>query len=250
MKRSVFIGYDPRETDAYLVTRESIRKHLKGWLPIEPLILQQLRERGLYRRETLTLGGRMIDAISDAPMSTEFAISRFLALHLARNGWAAFMDCDMLVRTDLNELFELADPTKAVMCVQHEHVPAASTKMDDQIQLRYARKNWSSLMLFNASHPANQRLTVDMINALPGRDLHAFCWLKDDEIGALGPEWNYLVGTGQKVTDPKIVHFTNGIPRLAGYEESEFADEWRQTLWTALGVPTPDTGGFSQEGAD
>jgi hypothetical protein len=29
--------------------------------------------------------------------------------------------------------------------------------MDGQAQTRYARKNWSSVMVFNCDHPANER---------------------------------------------------------------------------------------------
>ena len=48
--------------------------------------------------------------ISDAPMSTEFSISRFLVPALAKEGWALFLDADMLARANLMRLFELADP--------------------------------------------------------------------------------------------------------------------------------------------
>ena len=58
----------------------------------------------------------------------------------------------------------------------------------------YSRKNWSSVVLWNWAHPANRRLTLEMVNTLPGRDLHAFCWLDEWEIGELPVEWNYLVG--------------------------------------------------------
>jgi hypothetical protein len=100
--------------------------------------------------------------------------------------------------------------------------------MDDQLQVRYARKNWSSLMLINHAHPANERLTVEMVNTLPGRDLHRFCWLQDDEIGALPPAWNYLVGHTKGVCVPKLVHFTDGYPLMPGYENATYADAWRQ----------------------
>jgi hypothetical protein len=89
-------------------------------------------------------------------------------------------------------------------------------------------------MLFNCEHPANQALTPNLINSLPGRDLHAFCWLTDDLIGELDPGWNYLAGTAQNTLDPYIVHFTLGIPSMPGYERTEYADEWRQVLWTQL----------------
>src|SRR5690606_8943360 len=151
-------------------------------------------------------------------MATEFAISRFLVPHLAkkvhgvRGGWAMFQDCDMLNRGNVVEAFNQLDPSKAVMCVKHNHNPPEGTKMDGQEQLRYARKNWSSVMFFNLDHPSNSKLTVELVNTVPGRDLHRFCWLQDDEIGELGPEWNFLVGHSDPSIDPKIVHHTEGSP--------------------------------------
>lgn len=237
--RSIWIGYEPRELDAYVVARRSIEKHLSARIPVRGLVLADLVTRGLYCRPWHRTAGQMVDHISDAPMSTEFAITRFLTPRLALSGWALYMDCDMLVRTDLGELFTLADPSKAVMCVKHVHVPRERVKMDAQAQVLYARKNWSSVMLFNCEHPSNRKLTVDLINSVPGRDLHRFCWLEDDEIGELAPEWNYLVEYTKLDVTPKIVHFTNGIPSMVGQQQSskhpfnsgiEYADEWNETL--------------------
>ena len=230
----IFIGYEPRETNAYLVACASIRKYWPD-APIQPLILNRLRNRNLYTRPVRTHDGQMFDEISDAPMSTEFAVSRFLTPILAESGLALFIDCDMLIRADLRELFALADLDKAVMCVKHKHVPVSySTKMDSQIQTRYTRKNWSSVMLWNCDHLANKKLTLELVNALSGRALHAFCWLEEELIGELGSEWNFLVGETSCNVDPKIVHFTNGIPSMPGYEQCEFSDEWRAILDTVL----------------
>ena len=229
---SVWIGYDPREVDAFAVARGSLRRHSSINILVYPLILAELEKSGVYRRKTLRDGrGLLKDQISNAPMSTEFAISRFLTPHMAGpRGWALYMDCDMLVRADIAELFALADPSKAVMCVKHEHVPDERIKMDAQEQTRYLRKNWSSVMLFNCEHPANRALSVDLINRVPGRDLHRFCWLSDDLIGELPQEWNFLVGySGDAVGDPKIVHFTNGTPPMIG-NRMPFADEWQEEL--------------------
>lgn len=168
-------------------------------------------------------------------MSTEFACSRFLVPHLAGGGWALFVDSDILVRRNLDRIFIEADPSKAVMVVKHNHQPADGKKMDGQAQTRYARKNWSSVCLWNVDHPANQKLTLDVVNSIPGRDLHAFCWLHDSEIGELDPSWNYLVGHTKGVENPRIVHFTDGIPAMPGYENCEYAEDWRAELkrWAA-----------------
>jgi hypothetical protein len=233
--RSVWIGFDPREVDAYAVARSSIRRHTLAPIPVSPVELDSLRARGLYRRPTERRDGRLWDVISDAPMATEFACSRFLVPHLAGSGWALFMDCDMLVRTNISRLFEICDPTKAVMVVKHHHEPPEGEKMDGQIQTRYARKNWSSVMAFNCDHPANKALTVDMVNTFPGRDLHRFCWLEDHMIGELTPSWNWLAYHSSPEIDPDIVHFTEGLPSMLGYEDQPYADEWRRELlaWAA-----------------
>lgn len=222
---TVWLGFDPRESAAFAVARQSIRRRTALPLPIYGLVLSDLRTRGLYTRPTSIRDGRLWDDISDAPCSTEFSISRFLTPILAQRGWAVFMDCDVLCRANIRELFELADPTKAVQVVKHDYRPAATTKMDGQVQTTYPKKNWSSVVLWNCEHPANRALTVDVINTLPGRDLHRFCWLDEEEIGELPVEWNYLVGHSV-CDDPKLLHFTSGIPSMPGYETCEYADEW------------------------
>jgi hypothetical protein len=241
--RSVWIGYDPREADAFAVARASLRRHASEPMLVMAISLPQLREAGLYTRPTSHRGGRLWDDISEAPMATEFAISRFLTPHLAGSGLALFMDCDMLVRKDIAKLFALADPCKAVMCVKHVHVPDERTKMDGQLQTFYRRKNWSSVALFNCDHPANRALTVEMINTVPGRDLHAFCWLRDEEIGELPLEWNWLADVSPPIADPAIVHHTLGVPSMPGYKDAPYADEWRTELNEAM----ERSGGSRQE---
>lgn len=236
--KQVFIGFDPRESDAFIVARETCRRYVLRHMAVRGIVLDDVRKRGLYTRPTSIKDGRLYDDISEHPMSTEFAISRFLTPHLAGNeGLAMFMDCDMLVRESLMPTFDYckAHPQFAVWCVKHDHKPSTRHKMDGQVQADYYRKNWSSVMVFNCDHPANKRLTVELINSVPGRDLHRFCWLEDHEIGELPPETNYLVGYTRVGVPPRIVHFTEGVPSMAGYENCEFSDEWRRELskWAA-----------------
>lgn len=231
-KLSIFIGYDPRpaEIQAYAVARTSIERRLSSILPIRPIILSKMRRDGLYTRPTEKRNGRLWDVISGAPMSTEFAISRFLTPTLAREGFALFMDADMLVRTNIHKLFSEIDRTKAVSVVQHNYDPGNGVKMDNQIQTSYGRKNWSSVMVFNCDHPSVKALSLDVVNEAKGLWLHQFGWLRDDEIGALDPKWNYLVGHSDPSIDPAIVHFTDGTPTMEGYENSEYASEWHEML--------------------
>jgi lipopolysaccharide biosynthesis glycosyltransferase len=234
--QSIWIGFDPREADAFAVARNSTLRRLTAPIPVHGLMLADLQARGLYTRPMMRqANGGLWDKISNAPCSTEFSLSRFWVPLLAKTGWALFMDSDMLVRCSLARLFELADPSKAVMVVKHDHTPTDAIKMDGQIQTAYPRKNWSSLALFNCDHPANRYLVPDTLNALPGRDLHGFCWLRDEDIGELPVEWNWLAGHSDPAVNPRIVHFTDGIPSMDGYSDAPYADEWRAELrrWAA-----------------
>lgn len=234
---SIYVGFDPREAAAFAVARHSIQR-FNRMIPIHGIVLSEMVKKGLYTRETIYRSHwengnkwNYWDVVSKAPMSTEFAISRFLVPHLAGRGLALFMDCDVLVKENVARLFEIAeDGTKAVWCVKHQHIPEVTTKMDGQTQAAYPRKNWSSVMMFDCDHEANQALTVKMVNSLPGRELHRFCWLKDEEIGELDPEWNYLVEETKTNLPPKIVHFTAGGPWFPDYECVEYGDEWRAAL--------------------
>ena len=234
---SIWIGFDPREAAAFAVCRNSIKRRTFAPIPVHGLVLSELRQKGLYYRPTERRGEQMWDVISDAPMSTEFSVSRFLTPIVAGSGWAVFMDCDMMARTNLQRMFEQLDPSKAVYCVKHKHEPPVGVKMDGQEQTRYARKNWSSFVVYNCDHPSNKKLTVDMVNTVPGRDLHRFCWLKDREIGALAPEYNYLVGTTKlpRGREPAVVHWTEGVPTMRGYENAEYADEFWSELENCFG---------------
>jgi lipopolysaccharide biosynthesis glycosyltransferase len=239
---TIYVGFDPREAAAFAVARESIRRRLTAPIQIKGLVLDSLKNLGLYWRPTEKRLGKLWDVISGAPMSTEFAISRFLVPHLhTQGGWALFMDCDMLAKGNLvrifDELEQSNDAHKAVYVVKHVHEPTNTTKMDDCVQTSYARKNWSSFMVFNCDHPANKRLTLELINSARGLDLHQFCWLQDDEIGELDPKWNYLVGHTvlPEGVDPKVVHYTDGGPWFTGLETVAYADDWRAELnrWAA-----------------
>lgn len=245
--KSVWIGYDPRESTAFAIAHYSIRM-FDRYTPIRGVVLDELRKQHLYTRETLSRissDGRieLIDVPSIAPgydgrISTEHANARFLVPRLAKSGWALFVDCDVMFLDNPDKLFALADSSKALMVVHHDYAPVESTKMDGQSQTKYARKNQSSVMLINCDHPAHRKLRLHGINTLPGRDLHRFYWLDDEDIGELPPEWNYLVGVSKlpEGVKPKLVHFTRGVPDMAGYEDQEYADEWRRLRPYAVGA--------------
>jgi hypothetical protein len=244
MQKQIFIGFDPREAAAFAVARHTVLKNLSEPVPVRGLVLSDLQARGLYTRPLEWRPGVdhpvMWDTISDAAMSTEHACARFLIKHLAGSGWAVFMDGDMLARGDIAKLLDTLDPKYAVYCVKHKYEPTAATKMDGQAQARYSRKNWSSFLVVNADHVSNHKLTLEMVNTLPGRDLHRFCWLEDDEIGELGQSWNFLVGHTDPEIVPDVIHWTQGPPDMRGFEDTQFADEWRAARadW-AIGALSP-----------
>lgn len=237
-ERSIWIGYDPREDDAFAVAHLSMRHKMQTPIPISGISLRNVRRQGLYKRQSElrvnSFGHQQLwDSRSAWWMSTEFAISRFLVPFLAgKHGWALFTDCDVLARQDINLIFNMADSSKAIQVVQHEHA-AEGVKMDGQVQTAYGRKNWSSVMLWNLAHPAHMRLTLDHINTMPGRWLHQFSWLADEEIGALPYGCNYLVNhnTPEQDPDPLLVHFTDGIPSMDGHDKDPYAEEW---FWYGL----------------
>lgn len=220
----VYIGFDQREAAAYAVAEKTLKKH-SPCAVVTPLKADRLAASGLLRRPQ-DRRGLIYDILSNAPCSTEFAISRFLVPHLAQTGWALFVDADVVFLADVAELFDQADQDKAVMVVKHNNGHVAGTKMDGQEQLLYPRKNWSSVVLWNCDHPANKRLSLQDVNDRPGRDLHAFYWLADSEIGSLTPDWNWLVGVQEEPLFPKLAHFTLGGPFLPGWKGAQHDDLW------------------------
>lgn len=228
----VYIGFDSAQPEAYAVAESSLRRRSSVPLSVTPLEATRLAAAGLLRRPTDVRGGRIYDFPSNAPCSTEFAISRFLVPLLAQRGMALFVDSDVVFLGDVAELVMLFDHRKAVQVVKHHHVPLAEQKMNGLEQLRYNRKNWSSVMLFNCDHHANRRLSLDDVNHRPGRDLHAFYWLDDEHIGALPPRWNWLVGEQEKPADVKLAHFTNGGPFTRGWPGAEHDEIWQNEVNT------------------
>lgn len=217
---NVYVGYDSRETIAYKVCEYSILKHTPG-AEVKALKQQNLRDEDLYWRP--------VDPLS----STEFTFTRFLVPHLQNyEGWALFCDCDFVWDGDITELFEKADPQYAVMVVKHDYQPTNDKKMDGCTQTVYPRKNWSSCILWNCSHPSNQKLTLEDINKQPGSYLHRFQWLEDHEIGELDTKYNFLVGWNkEKYTGkPLAYHWTEGGPWFPEYRNCEYKDIWNQYL--------------------
>lgn len=226
----VYVGYDAREDAAYQVCRYSLTRRSSAPVDVRPLKLSRLQHLRWFTRESTIKDGQRFDVLDGKPFSTDFSFTRFLVPMLENyDGLALFLDCDFLVRGDIAELFADADPTKAISCVKHHHEPDEGVKMDNQMQTRYRRKNWSSFVLWNCGHKANGRLTLEGVNTRPGSWLHAFEWLDDHEIGHIPADWNYLVGWDKLPYGevPRGLHFTSGGPWFDGMQDVPYADLWR-----------------------
>jgi hypothetical protein len=213
---SIYIGFDSREAVAFDTLAYSIRRRTSIPVSIFPVKQDEVRSKGLYRRER------------GPTESTEFSLTRFLVPVLSGyKGWSMFMDCDMLCRADVagiaSEIERQAD--KALLVCKHDYTPSPERKFLNQVQTAYPRKNWSSVMVMN-----NERcraLTPDYVNTASGLDLHRFNWLDGEhEIGGLALEWNWLVAEYAYNPDARIAHFTRGGPWFDEFRESDYATEW------------------------
>ena len=213
---NIFIGYDEGEKIAYSVLSESIRQHSSEPVSITPLDLSTLRNHFQRKKQS--------------NQSTEFAFSRFLVPYLCNySGHAIFMDCDMLSRSDISELWRQRTTKYAVQCVQHDYTPSSTVKFLNQPQTPYPKKNWSSMMLFNNAKCT--ALTPDYVNSATGLELHQYKWLENEElIGKIDEEWNWLVGEYEYNPNAKLVHYTEGGPYFKKYKNCDYAEEWFDTF--------------------
>tara|TARA_B100000768_G_scaffold178756_1_gene195085 strand:+ start:1217 stop:1909 length:693 start_codon:yes stop_codon:yes gene_type:complete len=219
MSHNLYIGYDTKEKIASDVCEYSVKKNSSINLTVDLLIKKNLEEKKLlYRKD-------------DKLSSTEFTFSRFLVPFLNEyKGWAIFCDCDFLWTGDIKRLLDKKDEKYAVMCVQHDYNPKSEIKMDGRQQLMYPRKNWSSMVLWNCSHPANKKIDINMVNNETGKFLHRFGWLEDKLIGNLDYKWNWLVGWYEETSNnkPEAIHFTEGGPWFENYKNCEYSKIWNQ----------------------
>ena len=197
----IFIGYDYRERAATNVLIDSLYQKSSAPLSITPLVNAQLIKKKYYFRNR------------DPKQSSDFSFTRFLVPFLMDfNGWAIFMDCDMLCESDIKHLWDLKDDKYSVMCVKHEHNPTEKFKFLGEVQTAYPKKNWSSLMLFNCA--ACTHLSIEYVNTASGLDLHRFNWLDDEKkIGEIPSSWNHLILDKSKPNSSiDICHWTLGGP--------------------------------------
>jgi hypothetical protein len=209
---NIFVGYDSNEKIAHHVLTESILRRSTKPVAITPIYLPNIKDDFVRERNNIS--------------STEFSFSRFIIPHLMNyQGWALFMDCDMLMMADIAELWRLRDDKYAVQVCKHDYTPKDETKFLGQVQTKYIKKNWSSFMLMNCKKCTT--LTPDYVNKASGLELHQFKWLENEElIGSLPLEWNWLVGEYPYKEDVKNVHYTDGGPYFNDYNTCDYSSDW------------------------
>ena len=214
----IFIGYDPREAIAFHVCANSIIRNSSVPVSITPLALNNFKDY----TETHTDG------------SNQFIYSRFLVPHLMGfNGWAIFMDGDMIVRGDIAELWSLRNMYCDVMVVKHDYKTKMTEKYLGAKNEDYPHKNWSSVMLLNCGSFPTRKLTPEYVQKATGAHLHRFEWAQDDRIGSLPIEWNWLPDEFGPNPNAKLLHYTLGTPCFHDFATTPMGDEWhRERIYT------------------
>lgn len=209
----IFIGYDPREAIAYHTCANSIIRHASKPVCIIPLALNLFEDY----TETHTDG------------SNQFIYSRFLVPHLMDyTGHAIFIDGDMIVRADILELWNMRDNSKDVQVVKHDYRTRMPVKYLGARNEDYPRKNWSSVILWNCASFSNRKLTPTFVQQSTGSELHRFTWIKDNCIGELPKEWNWLPDEYGPNPGARLLHYTLGTPCFHEFATTPQGDEWHR----------------------
>lgn len=209
----IFAGYDPAESAGYHTFCHSVLSRASEPVSITPIARNTFK---WWKREGKDDG------------ATQFSFARFLVPYLCDyRGHAIFMDgADMLVLGDIAELWAMRSHRHSVQVVQHDPYDTLQTKMWNQENRKYPRKNWSSVMIMNCEYHHAHMLTPEYVSKAEGSALHQFQWTNDERVGALPAEWNVLVGH-QPQDGAKCLHFTNGLPDV--FQSGTQADAlWHQ----------------------
>ena len=216
---NIFIGFDQKEAIAYHTFVQSLIEKSSVPLSIVPLAENNLN----FYDESHSDG------------TNKFTYSRFLIPYLMDyNGWAIFVDGDMVCLSDIKELISYFDPKYAVSVVKHDYKTKQKLKYFGQKNEDYPRKNWSSVIIWNCSHPKNRQLNPSFINNKEGSFLHRFKWLNDQEIGDLPKSWNWLAIEYPEKDNLKLIHYTLGTPCFKDYANTSLSEFWKKAYQNLL----------------
>lgn len=202
---NIFIGYDSTHGDASEVCKNSILKKINN----ENINIQMLDVTKIegWTREYKN-------------QSTEFSYTRFLVPYLSNyEGISIFCDDDFIFTENILNTIWFLNPDNAVACVQHDFEHKYDTKFTNTKDVWYDRKLWSSLMVFNNSHPDCKNLTLESVQEATGKYLHQFEWTTAS-IGKIPHKWNWCEGYSDLSTlhDSCGIHWTRGGPWIEGMD--------------------------------
>ena len=205
------VGFDEREAIVFHTFVQSVLRYASQPVSIIPLAKNTLCSYSETHQDA----------------SNAFVYSRFLTPYLmSYDGWAIFLDGDMVCNADISELWALRDRKKAVQVIKHDYETKQTVKYFGNKNENYPRKNWSSLIIWNCAHPKNKCLTPSLIERETGKFLHRFEWLDDTEIGEIPIEWNWLDIEYDVNTEAKLIHYTLGAPCFSEYKDSPMSEYW------------------------
>jgi hypothetical protein len=247
MTYHIFIGYDEREHEPFLVAKHSLEKRATVPVKVHKLHHRELRSAGLFTREwEIKANGQYVDKVDGKPFSTQFSHSRFLLPTLWKNlpdptksPLVMFVDCDFAWMEDIGEMFSEIERKKIqshikhpIYCVKHDYQPQSQFKMDNCEQHAYNMKLWSAMFVFDMEHKDNDKLTPDIVNTETGRFLHNFGWVEDvNTIEGISHKWQYIPNHSEKYSkDIGCVHWTEGGAWFPNYRNCKFADFWWDEL--------------------
>ena len=215
----IIVGFDPREAVAYHTFTQSVIA--KSSLPTRFL---PLNVGSLSNYQELHKDG-----------SNDFIYSRFLVPYLMDfEGWAIYADGDMVCLEDIRKLWDLRDEKYAIQVVKHNYKTKMKNKYWGNKNEDYPRKNWSSLILWNCNHSSHKILTPEFVEKQTGAFLHRFSWIKDEEIGQLKKEWNWLAMEYEEKENINLIHYTIGTPCFKEYENTSLSSHWKKSFLDML----------------
>jgi len=215
----IVVGFDQKESVAYHTFVQSVIENSTIPTRFMPLNIGSLTNY----KETHKDG------------SNDFIYSRFLVPYLMNfNGWAIYADGDMVCLEDIKKLWDLRDDKFAVQVVKHDYKTKVKSKYWGNKNEDYPRKNWSSLILWNCNHASHKILNPEFIQKQTGAFLHRFSWIKDQEIGEIEKEWNWLAMEYEEKNDINLIHYTIGTPCFEEYQNKSLSSYWKKSFLNML----------------
>ena len=205
-KFNIYIGYDSNHKDLEDLCQFAIEKRCEEEnIPVPKFNILDYRDIPEYVRDY-------------AQQSTEFTYSRFMIPYLENyEGYSIFIDNDILfTEGNIYKFFMHLNLDDAVACVQYPDFDASDLKFNQQKNVSYNKKLWSSLMVFNNSHPDCRKLTPWVVNTETGKYLHQFEWT--DKISNIPDRYILTDGYDSYLDKPDkvAVHYTRGGPWIEG----------------------------------